>query len=73
MNVIFRSHEHVSNSTNFCHNISICKVNFTLSYGVAELANASIVHPRDPCSNPGVGKIFSDSVCIGFEFKPVGC
>ena len=36
------------------------------SGGVAELANASVDHPRDPGSNLGVDKIFSDSVCISF-------
>ena len=41
--------------------------------GMAELANASVVHPtRDPGSNLGVDKIFSDYVCVGFEFKFVG-
>ena len=39
---------------------------------MAELANASIVRPRDPGSNLGGDKILSDSVCVGFEFKFVG-
>ena len=39
---------------------------------MAELANGSVVHPRNPGSNVGVDKIFSDSVCISFEFKSVG-
>jgi hypothetical protein len=40
---------------------------------VVELDNVSVVHPRDPGSNLGVDKIFSDSVCILFEFKFVKC
>ena len=40
--------------------------------GMAELANVSVVRPRDTGSNLGVDKIFSDSVCVGFEFKFVG-
>ena len=39
---------------------------------MVELANASVVHPRDLGSNLGIDKIFSDSVCVGFEFKFVG-
>ena len=39
---------------------------------MAELANASVICPRDLCSNLGVDKIFSDFVCVGFEFKFVG-
>jgi hypothetical protein len=37
--------------------------------GVTELANVTIVHPRDTGSN----QIFSCSVCAIFEFKSVGC
>ena len=36
---------------------------------VAVLADASVVHPKYPGSNLAVDKIFSDSVCIRFEFK----
>ena len=42
------------------------------SGGKAELANASVVHPRDPGYNLdvdigiGIDKIFSDSDCISF-------
>ena len=41
---------------------------------MAEFANVYVIHPRDPGSNLGVDhfgidKIFSDSVCIDFEFK----
>ena len=46
---------------------------FLKSRDVAELGNASVVHPRDPGSNFGENKILSDSVCISFEFKSVGC
>ena len=36
---------------------------------MAELVNASVVRPRDPGSNLGLDKIFSDSVYVRFEFK----
>ena len=41
-------------------------IKYDESDGAAELANASVVHSRDPGSNLGVDKIFSDSVCISF-------
>jgi hypothetical protein len=41
--------------------------------GVAELADASAVHPRDPGSNLSRKKIFSNSICVTFETKSVGC
>ncbi len=34
-----------------------------------ELADASIVWPRDSGSILGADNIFSDCVCIGFEFN----
>ena len=46
-----------------------------MSGGVAELANASTVHPRDLGSNHGTDRkknVFF-SVCVVFEFKSVGC
>jgi hypothetical protein len=44
------------------------------SGGVAELANGSAFHPRDPGSNLGTDrKYFSHSVCVTFESKSVGC
>ena len=43
------------------------------SGGMADLANAWVVHPRNLGSNLGVNKIFSDSVCVSFEFKSVEC
>ena len=43
-----------------------------MSSGMAELANASIVHPRDQGSNLGTDKISFFSVCIKFEIKSVG-
>ena len=39
---------------------------------MVELANASVVCPRDPGSNLGIDKIFSDWFYVGFEFKFVG-
>ena len=46
-----------------------------VSDGGAELANASVVHPRDPGSNLGKKqkKVYFFSVCVVFEFKYVGC
>jgi hypothetical protein len=41
--------------------------------GVAELANTSVIHPRDPDSNFSIGRKYFFSVCLVFEFKPVGC
>ncbi len=42
------------------------------SGSVAELDNASIIHPTDPSSNLGVDKIFSDAVGVMFKIKFVG-
>jgi hypothetical protein len=39
---------------------------------MAELANASVIRPRDPVSNLGLDIIFSDSVDVGIKFKSVG-
>jgi hypothetical protein len=39
---------------------------------MAELGNASVPHPRDGGSNLDMGKVISDSVCIGLEFKFLG-
>jgi hypothetical protein len=45
-----------------------------LSCNVAELANASIVRPRDQGLNLGIyRKYFAYSVCVAFEFSCVGC
>jgi hypothetical protein len=37
-----------------------------------ELANASVIGPRDLGSNLGIDKIFSYSVCCGNKFKSEG-
>jgi hypothetical protein len=39
------------------------------SSGIADLTNASVIGPRDPCSKLGVDKMVSGSVCEGFQFK----
>ena len=44
-----------------------------MNSSLAEFANASVFHPRDPGSHLGEVKIFSDSVCVRFEFKSLGC
>jgi hypothetical protein len=38
-------------------------------FRVAELANASVIHPKDPGANHGVDSKCFCSVCAGFEFK----
>jgi hypothetical protein len=43
------------------------------SGGMEELANASVIHPRDPGSNLSRDIIFSYSVCIAIEFKFASC
>jgi hypothetical protein len=39
---------------------------------MAELANGSVIHPRDQGSNLGADRLFSYSVCIGIVFVSVG-
>jgi hypothetical protein len=39
---------------------------------VAELANASVIYPRDLSSKLGTDRKIFSFVCVAFEFKPVG-
>jgi hypothetical protein len=50
------------------------KVVLLYMVSIKKLANASVIHSRDPGSNLGIGKkTFSYSVCVAFELKSVGC
>jgi hypothetical protein len=47
---------------------SIYKTKFLLN-GMAELANAFVVHPKDLGSNLGIDRINFCSVCVVFKLK----